>query len=975
MLGTISDAMDVQSLRPLSECLLSVACLGAAASIYRLVTDRFVASEPASLKTLRKRVAKPATASAIASQSTDRTVLRPAQPKLAASKNDSNATLPAALSEAIFQQAIACTDSGLLICDAREPDLPIVYASPSFEQLTGYQASEVLGKNCRFLQNEETDQLGAREIRSAIANGTGCKVLLRNYRKSGQPFWSEVTLSPLFDELGTVTHYVGTQVDVSQHLDTFKALQQSEMRYRHLYEETPAMMHSVDAAGRITSMSHYWLEKLGYDRKEVISQPLAAFLTEDSSQRIEQILTTLEFQKVDRNRYCRFVKKNGEPMDVLLSTMAECSDNPRAGSTLGVLVDVTERRKAKEKLRRSEALLRAINNLPPTGIFVMDLQTSEALFINDEFYRIWQLEHLKADVESGQLNAEQLLTECLSNIDLGRFVAASTDEDFTHGNKIVEDEVPLLDGRTLRRIYGPIQENKTTFASLYIFEDITERKQAVQKLAYATQQAEAANRAKSEFLANMSHELRSPLNAILGFTHILQQECLTPTQQENLEIIYNSSEHLLALINDILDISKIEAGRVALNIIEFDLHRLLDELQQMFSSAVTEKNIELEIVRSPKTPRIICSDRLKLRQILINLLSNAVKFTAAGKITLSVEVSSSQTSSQQVDTIGQNHSESTLESLTLLEFSVADTGSGIALADQEKLFEAFVQTQSALTAQQGTGLGLTISQEYVQLLGGTLNVHSTLGEGSTFDFSIAVRALENCASQSEAANPLQDKVIGLAPHEPNRKILVVDDVALNRKLLTHVLRGVGFDVKEACDGKEAIAQWQSWRPHLVWMDIRMPVMGGEEAALRIKSFDTQNQTRIIALTANAFDDDRTAALANGCDDFVSKPIRANTILDKAAKHLGVRYQYASTNNSQKAAPAPVSADLFEQTEASWRYELTQAILDLDDDRILALAEQLPLAQDTLKRAITAQVKKLAYKTLFQVLQEAEAVIS
>ena len=229
----------------------------------------------------------------------------------------------------------------------------------------------------------------------------------------------------------------------------------------------------------------------------------------------------------------------------------------------------------------------------------------------------------------------------MSSVDLGAFVTASTAEDFTQGNKIVEDEVPLLDGRTLRRLYGPIQENNATFAYLYVFEDITERKQAVRKLAQATQAAEAANQAKSEFLANMSHELRSPLNAILGFTHILKAAGLTADQKEHLDIIYNSSEHLLALINNILDISKIEAGHTAIAESEFDLWRLLDEVKQMFHNAALDKGLHLRMERSPHLPRIIYSDRLKLRQILINLLSNAIKFTEVGAVTLVAQTAKS----------------------------------------------------------------------------------------------------------------------------------------------------------------------------------------------------------------------------------------------------------------------------------------------------------------------------------------------
>ncbi|MGC1306314.1 MAG: PAS domain S-box protein [Phormidesmis sp.] len=872
----------------------------------------------------------------------------------------------------ILQQAVIHSANSLVIYDAQQPDLPIVYANPSFESLTGYTAQEVLGKSYLFLQGQNTQQAGIENIRQAVATGIGCKVLLQSYHKDGRPFWNEITLSPLVNESDKVTHYVSTQIDISHYLETFRALQESESRYRHLYEKTPAMLHSIDSQGCIVSVSDDWLAKLGYQNEEVIGQPLSTFLSKASQQQISSLVPALSSKVSYRDQSCQFIKKNGDRIDALLSTIIQCDDNGCSCNALGVLVDITERKRAQENLRRSEALLRAINNLPPTGIFVMDCHTNEALFVNSQFYRIWQLEHLKEAVVRHEITGEQLLTECLSNIDLGAFVATSTARDFTDGNKIVEDEVPLLDGRTLRRIYGPIQENNSTFAYLYIFEDITERKQAIQKLAQATADAEAANLAKSEFLANMSHELRSPLNAILGFTHILKESQPTQEQQESLDIIYNSGEHLLALINDVLDISKIEAGRITLSESEFDLYRLLDELQQMFHNAACAKGLQLEVGRSPDLPHIIYSDRLKLRQILINLLSNAVKFTATGTISLTASTAPQAAADRSRELTSQTAPQT-------LAFAVTDTGSGISLADQHRLFEAFVQTESGLTAQEGTGLGLTISQEYAQILGGTLTVESKLNSGSTFTCNIsAIPVSASLALSDRPENHGKGRVIGLAPNQPPYKILIADDVALNRKLLKHLLYNAGFEVKEATNGQETVNLWRTWQPHLIWLDMRMPVMNGEEAALKITALDTAKRTKLIALTASAFDENKITALNSGCHDFVSKPIRANNIFEKMAQHLGVRYQYEPTTHTprpQQIAPLTpeILAKQLAQAPPAWQHTLTQAVLDLDDVAILNLTHQLPIEQSQLAQTIATYVKNLAYKQLLQALQSAEAV--
>ena len=405
--------------------------------------------------------------------------------------------------------------------------------------------------------------------------------------------------------------------------------------------------------------------------------------------------------------------------------------------------------------------------------------------------------------------------------------------------------------------------------SRFIQQSLLQQQQQrqIQTLQSEKAAALAANQSKSEFLANMSHELRTPLNAILGFTQVLQGEAadaLPPDQRQSVDIISRSGEHLLRLVNDILDMSKIEAGQMVLNEQSFDLHQLLATLEDMLRLRAESKGIALTFRYPEDTPQYIHADEQKLRQILLNLLGNAIKFTQVGEVTCRVWAEYLEPDSQTANPIQ-------------LFIAVEDTGPGINGEALETLFEAFHQVQGTGRPQEGTGLGLTISRRFVQLMGGKLGVISELGSGSTFTVRIP------CQWRAQA-QPVDTTTPVVAPTRGYR-MLVTDDDATSRLLLTKLFGAAGHEIRQAANGQEAVKIWHEWKPDLVWMDIRMPLMDGCEATRRIKAADIDNQTTVIALTASAFEEQRQMMLASGCNDFVRKPFRREELLGKIQQHL------------------------------------------------------------------------------------------
>lgn len=1024
----------------------------------------------------------------------------------------------------LLERAIAVANNGIVITDSQAPDRPVVYVNSGFERITGYSREEVIGKNPRFLQRKDTNQSVINELRRTIAEGREGQFILRNYRKDGKLFWNELSITPVLDSQGELTHYIGVQTDITQRKLAEEALKKSEERWQLVLEGNNDGIFDWNIKTNEALISGRLREMLGYANRDVnlhFNQWQLNVHPDDMDRVMQKLRAHLNTRsKLYIDEY-RLRCKDGSFKWILVrgQTLYE-EEKPQR--MVGSLQDITPRKQAEQKLRSSEQKLSFLLQNAPLAIIewntngeVMEWnQAAESIFgysraemigsqgfsqiipenTLGEMYRTWDqlltqqggyhniIENINKDgknifcewYNAPLLDRDGSIFGCASiAVDITERkqrewldkVQKTVLEMVTQGKSLhdvlleVTDQVDCLnpqiyssillmedDGQHLRPFVGPkipaaivkainpllIGPNVGScgtaayFGKRTIVEDIAnsplwtafrdlalshnlracwsepilsekgkvlgtfalyftevrspesrelaaieslarlsslviERKQSEVALEKAKEAAEMANRAKSDFLASMSHELRTPLNAILGFSQILAyDDSLTEEQREHLGIINRSGEHLLELINDVLSMSKIEAGRMALNKVCFDFHWLLDSLEEMLVLKANSKGLQLKFERDSAIPQYICTDESKLRQVLLNLLGNGIKFTQKGRVILRVGVDC------QIQNMPRNNKTQKLitnngklisnnQQSTTITFEVEDTGPGIDPHELSTLFSPFVQTKTGRKSMEGTGLGLAISRQFVRLMGGDISVRSTPDRGSIFSFEIIVNlaGLEDV----ETRNTL-DRVIELEPNQPQYRILIVEDVLENRQLLLKMLSRLRFEIREAVNGEEAVKLWQSWQPHLILMDICMPVMDGYEATKQIKQLPDGDKTAIIALTASAFEEQEQSILESGCDDFIRKPFREEILLKKISEHLGVNYVYETepqttltTKNSQFVESLKLTREDLISMPPDWVEALYQSALAMDDQLVIELIQEIPESEINLAKKL------------------------
>ena len=626
----------------------------------------------------------------------------------------------------------------------------------------------------------------------------------------------------------------------------------------------------------------------------------------------------------------------------------------------GFIQDISERKQAEQELRIREAMLSQTQAIAHVGSWRLDMASGKLAW-SDEVYRIFGLQPQQFEATYTAF-LEFVHPEDRDELD------RRYQESLLNPQEYYEMEHRIIRRHTgevryvLERAEHQRNAEGEIVASIGMVQDITEYKKMLVVLQQAKEAAEESNRLKGSFVANVSHEIRTPMNAILGFTEMMLREADLPERhRQYLQTIAKSGEHLLELINDVLEISKIESGRLSLQESDFSLQQLLGDMRAMFLPKAEGKGLKLIIAKEPETADAVIADRQKLSQILINLIDNAIKFTEQGEVSVLFRCCPGEAGHGDIR----------------LRVEVRDNGPGICEKEQAGLFQLFSQTRLG-AARGGTGLGLAISRNYARMMGGDVSLRSRPGTGSVFVLEIPART-----GRSEYRDaPVNARIQGVGPGQKKYRILVVDDEAMNREVMAGILAQAGFDFRPAVDGEAALRLIVDWQPDLILMDIRMPGFDGYEATRRLREMAQGKDVPVIGVSASIFEQDRQQAIDAGMNDFISKPFKAQELLQRIGDSLNIRYLYeteAATCTDTAGEPSALSGSGLNCAEIARIPEkllqtLREGAANADYFELMAAIERLQGDCPTLAGQLRNLVLRYNYEACLELLnhcQEAE----